>query len=123
MDKKANKKYFLNILLILTLGAFVIYFTMKDDLQASLNALVGASPFWIFISIILMGIHFILDGLNLYTFGQLYNKKYTFKQSFVNAISGVFFNGVTPFQVGDNLLKCIFLIVKEFHQLIQQVYY
>lgn len=105
MDKKANKKYFFNILLILSLGTLVIYFTMKDDLQASVNALVGASPFWIVLSILLMIVHFILDGLNLYTFGQLYNKKYTFKQSFVNAISGVFFNGVTPFSSGGQFAQ------------------
>ena len=46
MDKKANKKYFLNILLVLTLGAIVIYLTMKDELQASLKALMSASPIW-----------------------------------------------------------------------------
>ena len=32
MDKKSNKKYVFNILLILILGAAVIYLTMKDDL-------------------------------------------------------------------------------------------
>lgn len=45
MDKKSNKKYFLNIILILVLGATVIYFTMKDDLHASLRALTTASAF------------------------------------------------------------------------------
>ena len=50
MDKKSNKKYFLNIILILVLGATVIYFTMKDDLHASLRALTTASPLWIVIS-------------------------------------------------------------------------
>lgn len=38
MDKKSNKKYVFNILLILILGAAVIYLTMKDDLQASLES-------------------------------------------------------------------------------------
>ena len=56
MDKKSNKKYFLNIVLILVLGATVIYFTMKDDLEASLKALATASPIWIIIAFALMGI-------------------------------------------------------------------
>ena len=56
MDKKSNKKYFLNIILILVLGATVIYFTMKDDLHASLRALTTASPLWIVISFALMSI-------------------------------------------------------------------
>ena len=64
MDKKSNKKYFLNIILILVLGATVIYFTMKDDLHASLRALTTASPLWIVISFALMSIYFLLDGIN-----------------------------------------------------------
>lgn len=63
MDKKSNKKYFLNIILILVLGATVIYFTMKDDLHASLRALTTASPLWIVISFALMSIYFLLDGI------------------------------------------------------------
>ena len=91
MDKKSNKKYFLNIILILVLGATVIYFTMKDDLHASLRALTTASPLWIVISFALMSIYFLLDGINLYTFGKLYKKDYSYKQGFVNSISGTFF--------------------------------
>lgn len=105
MDKKSNKKYFLNILLILTLGAIVIYLTMKDDLQASLKALMSASPIWIIFSFILMGIYFLLDGMNLYTFGHLYKKDYTYKQGFTNAISGTFFNGITPFSSGGQFAQ------------------
>lgn len=105
MDKKSNKKYFLNILLILTLGAIVIYLTMKDDLQASLKALMSASPIWIIFSFLLMGVYYLLDGMNLYTFGRLYKKDYTYKQGFSNAISGTFFNGITPFSSGGQFAQ------------------
>lgn len=105
MDKKSNKKYFLNILLILTLGILVIYLTMKDDLEASLTALTSASPGWIIFSFLLMGIYYILDGINLYTFGRLYKKDYSFKQGFVNSISGTFFNGITPFSSGGQFAQ------------------
>ena len=46
MEKKSKKKYIFNIVLILSLGILVIYLTMKDDLKASLEALVNASPLW-----------------------------------------------------------------------------
>mgnify|MGYP002644976401 CR=1 FL=1 len=62
MDKKSNKKYIFNIVLILSLGILVIYLTMKDDLKASLEALVNASPVWIVFSVFLMGIYYILDA-------------------------------------------------------------
>lgn len=105
MDRKSNKKYFFNILLILTLGAIVIYLTMKDELNASLEALMSASPIWILFSFILMGVYFILDGLNLYTFGRLYKKDYSYKQGFTNAVSGTFFNGITPFSSGGQFAQ------------------
>ena len=66
MDKKSNKKYFLNIILILVLGATVIYFTMKDDLHASLRALTTASPLWIVQELFLMGLPPFLVGVNLH---------------------------------------------------------
>lgn len=105
MDKKSNKKYILNIILILALGSAVVYFTMKDELEASLKALATASPIWIVFSLFLMGGYFVLDGINLYTFGKLYKKDYTLKQGFTNAISGTFFNGVTPFSSGGQFAQ------------------
>lgn len=105
MNNKSKKKYFFNILLILVLGALVIFFTMKDDLKASLHALFGASPGWIIFSIFFMSLYFVLDGLNLYTFGRLYKKDYTFLQGFKNAISGTFFNGITPFSSGGQFAQ------------------
>ena len=66
MDKKSNKKYIINIVLILLLGTVVIYLTMKDDLQASLSALINASPVWIIFSIFLMIIYYIFNGTFIY---------------------------------------------------------
>ena len=105
MEKKSKKKYIFNIVLILSLGILVIYLTMKDDLKASLEALVNASPLWIVFSVFLMGIYYILDGINLYIFGRLYKKDYSFKQGFKNAISGTFFNGITPFSSGGQFAQ------------------
>lgn len=105
MNNKSKKKYFFNIVLILGLGALVIYLTMKDALEASLHALRNASPIWIGVAIALMVIYYILDGLNLYTFGRLYKDTYRFKQGFKNAISGTFFNGITPFSSGGQFAQ------------------
>ena len=52
-----------------------------------------------------MSIYFLLDGINLYTFGKLYKKDYSYKQGFVNSISGTFFNGVTPFSSGGQFAQ------------------
>ncbi|MFQ6792121.1 lysylphosphatidylglycerol synthase transmembrane domain-containing protein [Thomasclavelia sp.] len=105
MKDNSKKKYLFNFVLIIGIGATVIYFTMKDDLKASINALLTASAGWIFISFLLMIIYYLFDGINLYTFGRLYKKDYTFKQAFVNAISGTLFNGLTPFSSGGQFAQ------------------
>ena len=105
MKNNSKKKYLINFLLIIVIGAAVIYFTMKDDLEASIEALLTASAGWIIVSLILMIIYYMLDGINLYTFGQLYKKDYSFKQAFVNSISGILFNGLTPFSSGGQFAQ------------------
>ena len=46
MKNNSKKKYLINFLLIIVIGAAVIYFTMKDDLEASIEALLTASAGW-----------------------------------------------------------------------------
>ena len=103
--KESKRKYFFNVILILVIGFLVIYFTMKDDLTASINALMTASVGWIFVSLLLMVGYFILDAINLYTFGKIYKSDYSFRQAFTNSISGTLFNGLTPFSSGGQFAQ------------------
>lgn len=105
MSKKFNKKHLINMLIIVILEAMIVYITFKGNKQLSLSVLMKLSPFWIIVSLVLMAIYFILDGVNLYTFGKLYNKKYTYKQGFINSICGTFFNGITPFSSGGQFAQ------------------
>lgn len=41
----------------------------------------------------------------MWYFGLAYKKDYSFKQSFINAISGTFFNGITPFASGGQFAQ------------------
>ena len=60
MKNNSKKKYLINFLLIIVIGAAVIYFTMKDDLEASIEALLTASAGWIIVSLILMIIYYLV---------------------------------------------------------------
>ncbi len=105
MGKKFNKKHLINMLIIVILESVVVYLTFKGNEKLSLNVLMKLSPFWVVVSFGLMAIYFILDGVNLYTFGKLYNKNYTYKQGFINSICGTFFNGITPFSSGGQFAQ------------------
>lgn len=105
MDKKSNKKYFLNILIILVVGGGAIYFSIGSDLEASIHALANANPIWIILSIALMMVFYLFDGAILYEFGRLYNKGYKYIQGFKNALSGTFWCGITPFASGGQFAQ------------------
>lgn len=102
---KGNKKYFINILIILIVGGGAIYFSIGSDLESSLQALAKASPFWIGVAIFLMMIYYLFDGAILYLFGKLYDKKYKYRQGFKNALSGTFWCGITPFASGGQFAQ------------------
>lgn len=103
--KKGKNNYFLNIILILLISGATIYFTMGKSLGKSINAILKADYTYILLALGLMIIYFILDGWNLYIFGKLKKKTYTYKQGFINAISGIFFNGITPFSSGGQFAQ------------------
>lgn len=105
MDKKSNKKYFLNILIILVVGGAAIYFSIGSDLEAAVKAIANANPFWIIFSIVLMAIFYLFDGAILYSFGKLYDQGYKFIQGFKNALSGTFWCGITPFASGGQFAQ------------------
>ncbi len=54
---------------------------------------------------LVMCCYYIFDALSLLFFGRVYKKDYTFKQSFINSISGTFFNGITPFASGGQFAQ------------------
>ncbi len=105
MGKKISKKHFANIAMIIILETIVVYITFKSSSKLSFGVFLKLSPFWVIVSTSLMGIYFILDGANLYAFGKLYNRKYTYKQGFINSICGTFFNGITPFSSGGQFAQ------------------
>lgn len=92
-----NKKYFFNIALILIIGGVSIYLSIGKQFDQVIHAFEEARISWIAVMGIVMFSYYLFDALSLWYFGLAYKKDYSFKQSFINAISGTFFNGITPF--------------------------
>lgn len=100
-----NKKYILNIFVILLIGGFSIYLSIGKQLDQVIDAFQKAKIFWIIIMLIVMFGYYLFDALSLWYFGRTYKADYTYKQSFVNSISGTFFNGITPFASGGQFAQ------------------
>lgn len=102
---KENKKYLINILLISLFGGGAIYFSVGKDLNNSIATLSNANPIWISVSIIMMFLYYFFDSAILYFFGKIYNKNYKYLQAIKNSLSGLFFNGITPFSSGGQFVQ------------------
>ena len=100
-----NKKYFFNIALILIIGGVSIYLSIGKQFDQVIHAFEEARISWIAVMGIVMFSFYIFDSLSLWYFGLAYKKDYSFKQSFINAISGTFFNGITPFASGGQFAQ------------------
>lgn len=102
---KIDKKYLRNILLIFILGFGSIYLSLGNDFEEITQIFKSTNIFWLSIIFIVMLLYYILDGFILYVFGKIYKKAYKYKQAFSNAISGTFFNGITPFASGGQFAQ------------------
>ena len=100
-----KKKYFFNILSILIFGGLAIYFSIRSDYEYVFKALLEVKLNWLLIGLIIMIFIYCIDGLILYIFGQLFNKAYRYKQALINALSGVFWCGITPFSSGGQFAQ------------------
>ena len=100
-----KKKYILNIAIIVIISATVVCLSIGNQWKQVINAFTHAKILWIVLMSIVMFLYYIFDAFSLLYFGRAYKKDYTYKQSFVNAISGTFFNGITPFASGGQFAQ------------------
>ena len=100
-----NKKYFINIAIIFIIGGISIYLSIGNNFEQVIHSLMQAELLWVIKLAGIMLLYYLIDALSLWYFGKTYKNDYTFKQSFVNAICGTFFNGITPFASGGQFAQ------------------
>lgn len=100
-----NKKYILNILLILIIGGGSIVLSIGDNFDQVMSAFMHSKINWILVMAIVMGLYYLLEAVSLWLFARVYNKAYRMKQAVVNALTGIFFNGITPFASGGQFAQ------------------
>lgn len=112
MNTKSKRKYIFNILLILTITFLSAYFSIGKNYKKVLLAFENANLFWLFIMIFIMICYYLFDALSLLFFGRVYKKDYSYKQSFINSMSGTFFSAITPSSSGGQFAQ-IYIFSKQ----------
>lgn len=122
MDKKNIKKYILNVAIILIVGGLSIYFSIGNQLEGTIKSLKHCHLGWLLVVAILMCIFYLINAMNLTLFAKVYKKDYTLKQGIVNAMAGIFFNGITPMASGGQFYQVYAFNKQGTKQLIRLVF-
>ena len=94
--KQVSKKYLFNLLLIVLLTLFALWFALKDDYQQVLDVLSGVSLLTLVIIILVSLLYNVMVGGVLTLLAREYKKDYKLREGIVNGFVGSFFSGITP---------------------------
>ncbi len=98
--KKLFKNPIFNMLFILALSSFAIYYTMQEDFSTVMAAILKVKPIYF----LLLGgwvlLHQFVMGYILTKITRSIKPKYGYFQGIVNSISTSFFNGISPGATG-----------------------
>lgn len=101
------KKYFKNILLILSLSMVVLYFSIRDNAQEVFETISRLSMIDLLIVMGAFSIVVITETLMYYYFARNYKDDYRFQDALVVQQTGYFGNAVTPFASGGQVFQAM----------------
>lgn len=95
-----NKKSILNILILLLITGFVLYFSLKDDFHNIVHEILTLNPFWFLLAIFLVICYWLFKTIEVHHVICDFKPDYSFKQTLRLTLSTQFFNAITPFASG-----------------------
>ena len=90
---------------MLVIGYISLRLSVGGEVKSVLHTLTSASPIWLAVLITIMLGYYLVDGLALWLLAHNYKKDFTFKQAFINALTGTLFNGLTPSSSGGQFAQ------------------
>ena len=100
-----KQKYALNLLLILALTGFALWFALKDNFQQVLKCISQMNLISLGV-ILLWGVLFTaVWGFVYYVLGRKYTEHYTPFKGILVAFIGSFFSGITPSSTGGQFVQ------------------
>ncbi len=107
--QKSDRKYLINIIVILLITFTYTIFSLWNDLPAVIDVFSGATttPDYRMILIIaaLIAGRFLIEGLVLFIFARLYTTTYKFHRGVANGLVGQFYSDITPSSTGGQFAQ------------------
>lgn len=100
MHSNNNRKYLINILLIISVTVVAMYFALRDNFAAIMKAILSMNIFSMLLVLAWgLGINVVI-GMGYTLLARKCRKDYTLKEGTVVAFVGTFFAGITPSSTG-----------------------
>lgn len=93
------KKLF-NILLIIVVTFFVLYFSLKEDYQAILNTIFSIHKGWLLLAFLFLFGYWFFKSVVTYLIARRFSSNYRLKDSVRLTLETNFFHAITPFSSG-----------------------
>lgn len=106
------KNYKVNIIILVLISFLVIYLSLKDNFNSTINYMTHANVLWILISFLVMIFAIIFQSLSLWILIKKVDKNYKYLNALGLTTIGLFFNAVTPFSSGGQPFQ-IYLLNKQ----------
>lgn len=107
--KNKKVKFIINIFIILVVLCIVLYFSLKDDYKAIINAILNMKIGWIILAISLVCLYRILVGISIYMLARANREKVPLLRCIQISFIILFFHGVTPFAGGGQPMEVYYL--------------
>lgn len=100
MKRKFSLKGVFNFLILITITILVLYFSLKDNLEAVLNEIFHLNIGWFLFAVFLFIGSVCVRSSALYKLVREFKEDYRIGDAFRLSFMTLFFNGITPFATG-----------------------
>lgn len=106
-QQKSDKRYLLNIVIILAITFGYTIFSLWGDFESVTNVFKSSNPDYrmLVVLIALIAAKFLIEGLILFIFARLYTTTYKFHRGVANGLVGQFYNDITPSSSGGQFMQ------------------
>ena len=107
MKKKLKSKF--NYLLLIIITIIVLYFSLKDNFEVTINEFKNINFIWFSVGVLFIIIYWLFRTLSIHSFITTVKKDFTFFHSFKLMMTTIFFDGVTPCSSGGQPFQIYYL--------------
>ena len=107
--KNKKNNYLINFIIIIIVLIVVLYFSLKDDYHAIVQAIKSMNPLWILLAILILCIYRALISLAHCMLIKQNNEKISFIRCLQINFIILFFHGITPFAGGGQPMEVYYL--------------